>query len=96
MYLEDYISLEEKKAYLEGMAQGIFETINSFGLYDGNFKSYDPLTIEMHIGCKELIAHSYVFEFNDGGRHHYIKSLKELYSLLINEIERYKPIKESD
>ncbi|MDD5517888.1 MAG: hypothetical protein PHV98_00870 [Candidatus Omnitrophica bacterium] len=42
-------------------------------------KMYDPLTIEGNI------AHSYVFNFEDGGRHHPFSNLIQLEKMLMDE-----------
>ena len=43
-------------------------------------KSYDPLSFW------EGRAHSYVFDLEDGGRHHKYDSLGHLESMLVNEV----------
>ena len=47
-------------------------------------KSYDPLTIELDTRGGG-VAHSYVFDFRDGGRHHVFHSLAELEEWLTEE-----------
>lgn len=42
-------------------------------------KSYDPLYLE------DNTAHSYVFELEDGGRHHAFRDLAHLEQMLVNE-----------
>lgn len=44
------------------------------------YKSYDPLTIEGNV------AHSYVFDLEDGGRHHQFENCVALVDALTNEI----------
>lgn len=48
-------------------------------------KSYDPLTIELASNGGGT-AHSYVFDFHDGGRHHYFDSLDQLEDWLMEEL----------
>lgn len=47
-------------------------------------KSYDPLTIELDTRGGGT-AHSYIFDFRDGGRHHPFHSLNELETWLQEE-----------
>lgn len=47
-------------------------------------KSYDPLTIELDTRGGG-VAHSYVYNFRDGGRHHPFHSLHELEEWLTEE-----------
>jgi hypothetical protein len=56
------------------------------GAGDGDYhsKSYDPLTIELD-SWGGGVAHSYVFNFHDGGRHHTFHSLDELEDWLFEE-----------
>lgn len=53
----------------------------------GGSKSYDPLTIELNSDGTG-IAHSYVFDFHDGGRHHYFDSLDQLEKWLKEELAK--------
>ena len=54
---------------------------------DGHCKIYDPLTIE------GKTAHSYVFDLNDGGRHHPFKNLEQLRNDLLKEaVEKIKEL----
>jgi hypothetical protein len=48
-------------------------------------KSYDPLKIELDSGGGG-VAHSYVFNLRDGGRHHGFQSLEELEIALTEEL----------
>lgn len=48
-------------------------------------KSYDPLTIELSTDGGG-VAHSYVFNFHDGGRHHVFDSLDQLEDWLLEEL----------
>lgn len=47
-------------------------------------KSYDPLSIELRPDGGG-IAHSYVFNLRDGGRHHSFDSLNSLEEMLVDE-----------
>lgn len=46
------------------------------------YKTYDPLTIEGNV------AHSYVFDLEDGGRHHEFTDYDSLVDSLTNEVIR--------
>ena len=48
-------------------------------------KSYDPLKIELSTSGGG-VAHSYVFNLRDGGRHHGFQSLEELEMALTEEL----------
>jgi hypothetical protein len=45
-------------------------------------KRYDPLTIELASNGSG-VAHSYVFDFHDGGRHHAFDSLDQVEDWLL-------------
>jgi hypothetical protein len=51
---------------------------------DYHSKSYDPLTVELATDGSG-VAHSYVFDFHDGGRHHPFDSLDQLEDWLFEE-----------
>jgi len=73
---------EEKKLTnrdIEFYAQALWDLLQEIGLRDGHCKIYDPLTIEGEI------AHSYVFDLMDGGRHHSFNNLEELRENLLRE-----------
>jgi hypothetical protein len=53
------------------------------GDYGG--KSYDPMTIELNRGGGG-IAHSYVFDMEDGGRHHLFENLEDIPRILVTEV----------
>ena len=73
----DYL---EKCAVLEYLARKLWIILEeSTGAPEYAGKTYDPLIIEGNI------AHSYVFDLEDGGRHHSFKDLKHLETMLINE-----------
>lgn len=64
------------------------------GMADYGGKSYDPLTIELRSDGGG-VAHSYIFNFRDGGRHHSFDSLDNLEDWLLEEaITRCKWIAE--
>ena len=74
------VSDEIKKNILEWFARKLWILLEEgSGEPDYYHKSYDPLTIEGNI------AHSYVFDFRDGGRHHPFKNLSELEEMLMEE-----------
>jgi hypothetical protein len=68
------------------LAQKYYKLLLAIGAQLGHRKSYDPLTIE-YDGDKK-IAHSYVFDFEDGGRHHPFRDLEQLEEMLDVEIVR--------
>lgn len=69
---------EEKKTILEYLAQKYWQIILAFD-DDSYCKHYDPLVIS---GGQ---AHSYIFDLEDGGRHHSFKNLKHLEKMLTDE-----------
>ena len=74
------VSEEIKKNILEWFARKLWILLEEgSGEPDYYHKSYDPLTIEGNT------AHSYVFGFRDGGRHHPFKNLSELEEMLMEE-----------
>ena len=70
---------EQKATALEYAANILYRALCESGVSHYETKSYDPLTIEGHI------AHSYVFEFEDGGRHHPFRNYEHLEQMLIAE-----------
>jgi hypothetical protein len=75
------LSADQKEMVLEWYARKIWTLIETAeGEPDYHGKSYDPLVIEGGV------AHSYVFYFSDGGRHHKFTSLLELERMLNDEI----------
>lgn len=72
------LSPAQKECVLEWYAKKVCHTANPDECCCG--KSYDPLTIEGHT------AHSYAFDFKDGGRHHPFGSLAELEGWLDDEL----------
>ena len=70
---------------VESYAHACYDLILALTDNDSHRKMYDPLTIE------DKLAHSYVFELNDGGRHHKFKNLESLKDTILKEtIERIK------
>ena len=70
---------------VEAYVQGMYDLYIELG-GETLCKSYDPLTIEGDI------AHSYVLNFNDGGRHHKL-SLKDIKEMALKEfVELIKEI----
>jgi hypothetical protein len=55
------------------------------GCREYHSKSYDPLTIDLRTDGGGT-AHSYVFDFHDGGRHHHFDSLDNLEDWLFEEL----------
>lgn len=80
----DEIPLTEsqKACVLEWVAQKLQSTKyaeeNDIWTYG---KSYDPLSINV----KEKVAHSYVIDFDDGGRHHPFVNMKYIEDGIFNE-----------
>jgi len=64
MYLQEKWTDRDLEAY----AQALYDVWLALGVQDGHHKSYDPLTIERT--THRTVAHSYVFDLWDGGRHH--------------------------
>ena len=73
------LSPEQKKCVLEWFAWKITEVASAKNLFVG-MKHYDPLMID------DEEAHSYVFDFEDGGRHHKYRDLKHLEKMLMEEL----------
>jgi hypothetical protein len=76
---------EQKKTILEWYATKIFKVINKIGEIQGwttNVKSYDPLTIDL----PTKVAHSYVLDLDDGGRHHKFDDLMHLERMMDDEL----------
>jgi hypothetical protein len=71
---------EDKEKVLMWFARKLW-TILEEGSEEPDYycKTYDPLVIEGNI------AHSYVFDLQDGGRHHKFKDLKDLENMLVSE-----------
>lgn len=73
-----------KKIVLEWFAWKLYHLLEyGSGAPDWHCKSYDPMVIEGNT------AHSYVFDLEDGGRHHPFKNYKHLEKMLMDEgVER--------
>lgn len=73
-------SEEAKRMVLEWFARKLWVLLEE-GSGDSDYycKMYDPLVI------KDNIAHSYVFDMEDGGRHHEFKDLEHLEKMLMDE-----------
>ena len=77
------LSADQKEMVLEWYARKIWTVIEcAEGSPDYHGKGYDPLIIDGNT------AHSYVFDFDEVGRHHPIKSLAHLEDLLMAELLR--------
>lgn len=63
----------------EAIADVLWGIQLALGIQDGHCKSYDPLEIE------DGIAHTYVFDLEDGGRHHPITSNGDLVRQMFEE-----------
>ena len=74
------LTREEKCNVLEWFARKLWVLLEEGSNEpEWHHKSYDPLTIEGGI------AHSYVFDLEDGGRHHAFKNLAHLERMLTDE-----------
>lgn len=71
------LSRAQKECVLEWYAMKIWKLEGP-----DHHKSYDPLTIEGNV------AHSYVFNLDNGGRHHEFGSLKDLELMLDQELNQ--------
>ena len=69
----------QKEMVLEYLAQKLWRILIRTDILESHCKSYDPLLIE------GTIAHSYVFDMKDGGRHHGFKDYKDLETMLMDE-----------
>jgi hypothetical protein len=69
----------QKEIVLEYLAMKLWKILLKTQIMDDCCKTYDPLIIEGHI------AHSYVFDMEDGGRHHPFKDYKHLEQMLMEE-----------
>lgn len=85
-YTNEYFDIDtlplkdfQKKAVLEYLAQKLWRILLKTNIMEDHCKIYDPLIIEGNI------AHSYVFDMEDGGRHHPFKDYKHLEQMLMEE-----------
>ncbi len=76
------LTTEQKEQVLEYLAQKYWDVLQKVGIQDGHCKSYDPLVIEGNT------AHTYVFDLNDGGRHHAFKDYADLEQQLHDDFVR--------
>lgn len=75
----------QRAQVLEWFAFKVWVAMNEgAGYADYSGKSYDPLSIELE-PYGGGTAHSYVFDFKDGGRHHPFGSLAQLEAWLTDE-----------
>lgn len=81
--IDDLPFTDEQKTYcLEWLARKLWVILEeSSGEPDYYGKMYDPLYVEL----EDKKAHSYVFDLEDGGRHHKFTSLSDLEKQLIQE-----------
>lgn len=72
----------------EAYAHALYDLMEEF-CPCGHHKSYDPLTIVREAG-RPAVAHSYVFDLWDGGRHHDMagKTLDDLRLAMLKETAR--------
>jgi len=75
-----YYPKEKKltKQDVEAYAHACWDIIREIS-GDDHCKSYDPLTIE------GKTAHSYIFNLEDGGRHHKFKNFEHLREMILKE-----------
>jgi hypothetical protein len=74
------LTKEQKEEVLMWFARKLWVLLEEgSGNPDYYGKAYDPLLIEGNI------AHSYVFDFQDGGRHHDFENLSDLEKMLMQE-----------
>ncbi len=71
---------EQKERVLEWYAEKVWQLLQDLDISDGCSKRYDPLTI------KDGIAHSYVFDLEDGGRRHFFRDYEHLEEMIQNEL----------
>ena len=71
---------DSKRQVLEWFARKLWTLLeDGSGEPDYHCKMYDPLVIE------DNVAHSYVFDLENGGRHHPFDDLAHLEKMLIDE-----------
>jgi hypothetical protein len=74
------ITPEQKMMVLAWFAEKLYEIELAALEIDSSRKVYDPLSFW------DGEAHSYVFDLEDGGRHHKYDSLGHLEAMLVNEV----------
>lgn len=84
MYSIDDLPLnrEQKEYVLEYLARKYIDVISHICGESPCAKMYDPLVIEGNT------AHSYAFDFLDGGRHHKFETLEQLETWLTDEVKK--------
>ena len=74
---------EQKEMVLEWYARKLIHLACAITDDDMCGKSYDPLTIEGNT------AHTYMFDLEDGGRHHPFRDLQHLEAMLTDEVVKW-------
>lgn len=69
------------KEFVEGYANACWDVLLALKVVDDYCKSYDPMTIDEY----RKVAHSYIFDLWDGGRHHPYKNLEQIKNGVFNE-----------
>lgn len=77
------VDQDTKEMVLEYLARRYWKVLLDLKYQDGHSKTYDPLIIDGNT------AHSYVFDLEDGGRHHSFDSLKDLERMMTEEFKSY-------
>ena len=75
------LTKKQKIEVLEWYAYKVWMLQIKKNIVDGSMKMYDPLEIDIY----NKISHSYVFNFEDGGRHHPFNTLDDIEKWLFNE-----------
>lgn len=76
------LTAEQKKCVIEWYAKKVWIImIEAIEEYDNHCKHYDPLKINSKGECS-----SYVFDLEDGGRHHKYKNLNHLEEMITKEV----------
>jgi len=82
---------DQRSLVLEWFGRKLWNLLMSLGIQDGSCKSYDPLVVELDTHE----AHSYVFDLEDGGRHHPFRDLAHLEAMLEAEaLKQLTPLRE--
>lgn len=75
----------QKMAVLEWLAKHLWYVMEESTDRDYHCKSYDPLTLESRSDGTG-VAHSYVFDMWDGGRHHEYTTLTQVEEAMVSEV----------
>ena len=75
-------SNHDKQVALEWLARKYWNILLKLEIQCGHCKMYDPLVIEGNV------AHTYVFDLDDGGRHHPFENYKHLEKMMDEEMFR--------